>query len=173
MAEHAVFGIFASRQAVEDAVAALRDADFRQSDISILAPENLGDSRDLLSPTTKAPEGAATGAASGAVVGGVLGWLAGIGALAIPGVGPFLAAGPILAALAGLGVGGALGGITGALVGLGLPEHEARRYERRLVTGAILVSVHADNAEWARLAKEILKSAGAEEISDAGESRAA
>jgi hypothetical protein len=123
MAGHGIFGIFATRQAVENTVSALRDAGFRGSDISILAPENLGDFRDIASvKSTKAPEGATTGATSGAVVGGVLGWLAGIGALAIPGVGPFIVAGPIIAALAGIGVGGALGGVTGALVGLGLPE---------------------------------------------------
>jgi Protein of unknown function (DUF3341) len=174
MAGHGIFGIFATRQAVENAVSALRDAGFRGSDISILAPENLGDFRDIAAvKSTKAPEGATTGATSGAVVGGVLGWLAGIGALAIPGVGPFIAAGPIMAALAGIGVGGALGGVTGALVGLGLPEYEAKRYETRLTKGGILVSVHADNNDWSRKAKEILKKSGAEDISEVGDSRAA
>jgi Protein of unknown function (DUF3341) len=174
MAGHGIFGIFATRQAVENAISALRDAGFRGSDISILAPENLGDFRDIASvKSTKAPEGATTGATSGAVVGGVLGWLAGIGALAIPGVGPFIAAGPIMAALAGIGVGGALGGVTGALVGLGLPEYEAKRYETRLTKGGILVSVHADNNDWSRKAKEILKKSGAEDISEVSDSRAA
>lgn len=169
-----MFGIFASRQGVEDAVAALRESDFRGSDISILALESLGDFGDIASAkSTKAPEGATAGATAGAVVGGVLGWLAGIGALAIPGVGPFIAAGPMIAALAGAGVGSALGGITGALVGFGLPEHEAKRYETRLANGGILVSVHADDGDWSRRAKQILKSKGAEDISDAGESRAA
>src|SRR5206468_4762230 len=93
---------------------------------------------------TKAPEGATTGAGTGAVVGGALGWLAGIGALAIPGLGPFIAAGPIMAALAGAGVGGTVGGVTGALIGLGIPEYEAKRYEGRITKGGILLSVHSD-----------------------------
>lgn len=174
MAGHEVFGIFATRQGVEDAVSALRNADFRRSDISILSPENVGDFRDIASArSTKAPEGATAGATSGAVIGGVLGWLAGIGALGIPGAGPFIAAGPIMAALAGMGVGGALGGVTGALVGVGLPEYEADRYEIRLAKGGILLCVHADNAEWAKRAREILNSAGAEDISDMDACRAA
>jgi hypothetical protein len=123
--------------------------------------------------TTKAPEGAAAGGTSGAVVGGVLGWLVGIGALAIPGVGPFLAAGPIMAALAGVGVGAAVGGITGALVGFGVPEFEAKRYETRLRKGGILISVHADSHEWMGRAKAILEHSGAEDISSASESRVA
>ena len=174
MAGHSVFGIFSSREGVETAVAALKDADFRSSDISILAPENLGDIRDIATvKSTKLPEGATTGGTSGAVVGGVLGWLVGIGALAIPGVGPFLAAGPIMAALAGVGVGAAVGGITGALVGFGVPEFEAKRYETRLRKGGILLSVHADNHDWIARAKSVLEKAGAEEISSVGESRVA
>ncbi len=174
MAGHSVFGIFNSREGVETAVAALKEADFRSSDISILAPENLGDIRDIATvKSTKAPEGATTGGTSGAVVGGVLGWLVGIGALAIPGVGPFLAAGPIMAALAGVGVGAAVGGITGALVGFGVPEFEAKRYETRLQKGGILLSVHADNHDWIARAKSVLEKAGAEEISSVGESRVA
>jgi Protein of unknown function (DUF3341) len=174
MAGHSIFGIYTSRQGVEAAVQALRDADFRGSDISILAPENLGDIRDIGTvKSTKAPEGAATGGTSGAVIGGVLGWLVGIGALAIPGVGPFLAAGPIMAALAGVGVGAAVGGITGALVGFGVPEFEAKRYETRLRKGGILLSVHADNQDWISRAKGILDRTGAEEISSASESRVA
>jgi hypothetical protein len=174
MAGHSIFGIYTSRQGVEAAVQALRDADFRGSDISILAPENLGDIRDIGTvKSTKAPEGAATGGTSGAVIGGVLGWLVGIGALAIPGVGPFLAAGPIMAALAGVGVGAAVGGITGALVGFGVPEFEAKRYETRLRKGGILLSVHADNHDWISRAKGILDRTGAEEISSASESRVA
>ncbi len=174
MAGHSVFGIYTSREGVEGAVAALKDANFRGSDISILAPENLGDIRDIGTvKTTKAPEGATTGGASGAVVGGVLGWLVGIGALAIPGVGPFLAAGPIMAALAGVGVGAAVGGITGALVGFGVPEFEAKRYEARLRKGGILLSVHADHHDWIARAKSVLEKTGAEEISSASESRVA
>src|ERR1700754_132725 len=158
MAGHSVFGIYVSREGVEAAVRELRDAGFRGSDISILAPENLGDVRDIGTvKSTKAPEGATAGGTSGAVVGGVLGWLVGIGALAIPGIGPFLAAGPIMAALAGMGVGAAVGGVAGALVGFGVPEYEAKRYETRLKKGGILVSVHADNHEWISRAKSILE----------------
>jgi hypothetical protein len=174
MAGHSIFGIFTTRQGVETAVEALRDAGFRGSDISILAPENLGDVRDIGTvKSTKAPEGATAGGTSGAVLGGVLGWLVGIGALAIPGIGPFLAAGPIMVALAGVGVGAALGGITGALVGFGVPEFEAKRYETRLKKGGILLSVHADNADWISKAKTILDKTGAEEVSSASESRVA
>jgi len=174
MAGHSIFGIFTTRQGVETAVEALRDAGFRGSDISILAPENLGDVRDIGTvKSTKAPEGATAGGTSGAVLGGVLGWLVGIGALAIPGIGPFLAAGPIMVALAGVGVGAALGGITGALVGFGVPEFEAKRYETRLKNGGILLSVHADNADWISKAKTILDKTGAEEVSSASESRVA
>src|SRR6202050_1669434 len=119
MAGHSIFGIYTSRQGVEAAVQALRDANFRSSDISVLAPENLGDIRDIGTvKTTKAPEGATAGGTSGAVAGGVLGWLVGIGALAIPGVGPFLAAGPIMAALAGGGVRGGVGGFPGGFRGI-------------------------------------------------------
>ena len=174
MAGHSIFGIYTSRQGVEEAIQALRDADFRGSDISILAPENLGDIRDIGTvKATKAPEGAAAGGVSGAAVGGVLGWLVGIGALAIPGLGPFLAAGPIMAALAGVGVGAAVGGLAGALAGFGVPEFEARRYEHRLRKGGILLSVHADNAEWIARAKEVLEKTGAEEVASASESRVA
>jgi hypothetical protein len=174
MAGHSIFGIYTSRQGVENAVQALRDANFRSSDISVLAPENLGDIRDIGTvKTTKAPEGATAGGTSGAVVGGVLGWLVGIGALAIPGIGPFLAAGPIMAALAGVGVGAAVGGITGALVGFGVPEFEAKRYETRLGKGGILLSVHADNKDWITRAKAILDKTGAEDVSSASESRVA
>ncbi|MGC2403198.1 MAG: quinol:electron acceptor oxidoreductase subunit ActD [Acidobacteriaceae bacterium] len=174
MAGHSIFGIYTTRQGVEAAVEALRDADFRSSDISVLAPENLGDIRDMGTVrSSKAPEGAATGGTSGALVGGVLGWLVGIGALVIPGLGPFLAAGPIIAALAGVGVGAAIGGVAGALVGFGVPEYEAKRYETRLGKGGILLSVHADNSDWISRAKAILEKTGAEDISSTSESRAA
>jgi Protein of unknown function (DUF3341) len=174
MAGHSIFGIYTNRQGVEAAVQALREADFRASDISILAPENLGDIRDIGTvKTTKAPEGAAAGGGSGAVIGGVLGWLVGIGVLAIPGIGPLLAAGPIMVALAGVGVGATLGGVTGALVGFGVPEFEAKRYETRLGKGGILLSVHADNHEWITRGKAILEKTGAEEVTSASESRVA
>src|SRR6202044_2115187 len=121
---------------------------------------------------TKAPEGTAAGATTGAVVGGALGWLAGIGALAIPGVGPLIAAGPIVAALTGVGVGGAIGGITGALIGMGIPEYEAKRYEGRIKDGGILLSVHCDDSNWTKRAKEILERTGATDIASTGESSA-
>jgi hypothetical protein len=167
-----VFGIYSSRSAVENAVTALRDAGFQQSDVSVLLPENLGNREIATQKNTKAPEGATAGAGSGAVIGGTLGWLVGIGALAIPGLGPFIAAGPIMAALAGAGVGGAVGGVTGALVGMGIPEYEAKRYEGRLQKGGILVSVHCDTSEEVKRAKDILQRTGAEDISTAGESSA-
>jgi hypothetical protein len=138
----------------------------------VLLPENLGPRSIGTEKATKAPEGAATGATSGAVIGGGLGLLAGIGALAIPGLGPFIAAGPIMAALAGVGVGGAVGGITGALVGLGIPEYEAKRYEGRLQKGGILLSVHCDTSDEIKHAKELLKNTGATDISSTGESSA-
>ena len=119
-----------------------------------------------------AQEGAATGAGTGAVIGGALGWLAGIGLLAVPGVGPFIAAGPIMAALAGVGAGGLVGGIAGALIGMGIPEYEANRYEGRIKAGGILLSIHADDKDWTKKGKDILKRTGAEEIGSKGESHA-
>jgi Protein of unknown function (DUF3341) len=168
----AVFGIYRDRAQVEEGVDALRSAGFRNSDVSVLLPDNVGTKDFAHEKGTKAPEGAATGATSGGVIGGALGWLAGIGALAIPGVGPFIAAGPIMGALAGVGVGGAVGGLLGALVGMGIPEYEAKRYEGRVKEGGILLSVHCDNSDWANRAKEILKQTGAEDISSTGEAAA-
>jgi len=168
----AVFGIYPSYSAVERAVSSLQAAGFRNTDISVLFPENVGTKDFAHEKGTKAPEGASTGAGTGAVVGGTLGWLAGIGALAIPGLGPFIAAGPIMAALAGAGVGGAVGGVTGALIGMGIPEYEAKRYEGRVKKGAILLSVHSDNSEWTSRAKTILEETGAEDVSSASEARA-
>jgi Alternative complex III, ActD subunit len=167
----AVFGIYPDYASVERAVAALRDAGFRSTDISVLYPENVGNKDFGHEKATKAPEGATVGGGTGAVIGGTLGWLAGIGALAIPGIGPFIAAGPIMAALAGAAAGGAAGGITGALVGAGLPEYEAKRYEGRVTKGGILLSVHSDDSSWANHAKEILRRTGAEDISSVGESK--
>ena len=168
----AVFGIYPAYASVEGAVDALRAAGFRSTDISVLFPENVGTKDFAHEKGTKAPEGATAGAGTGAVVGGALGWLAGIGALAIPGVGPFVAAGPIMAALAGVGVGGAVGGITGALIGLGIPEYEAKRYEGRIKSGGILLSVHSDNSDWTRKAKDVLERTGAQDIASAGEAGA-
>jgi len=168
----AVFGIYRDQMGVESAVDALRQQGFRNTDISVLFPENEGTKDFAHEKHTKAPEGATTGAASGAVLGGGLGWLAGIGALAIPGLGPFIAAGPIVAALAGAGAGGVVGGLTGALVGMGIPEYEAKRYEGRIKEGGILLSVHADDSEWTKKAKEILERTGAQDISSTGEASA-
>lgn len=147
-------------------------AGYRNTDISLLLPENAGTKDLAAEKSTKAPEGAATGAGSGAVIGGALGWLAGIGTLAIPGLGPFIAAGPIMGLLSGIGVGGAIGGVTGALIGAGMPEYEAKRYEGRIKSGGILVSVHCDDSEWAKRAKEILEETGAQEVSSTGEAAA-
>jgi ActD protein len=168
----AVFGLYPTRSAVESGVDALRAEGFRNTDISVLFPENVGTKDFAHEKSTKAPEGATTGAGTGAVVGGTLGWLAGIGALAIPGLGPFIAAGPIMAAFAGAGVGGAVGGLAGALVGMGIPEYEAKRYEGRIKEGSILLSVHSDDSNWTKKAKAILERTGAEDISSTGEARA-
>ena len=172
MANTAVFGIYPDRLSTENAVAALKEAQFRNTDISVLFPENEGTKDFAHEKNTKAPEGATTGASSGAVIGGTLGWLVGIGALAIPGLGPFIAAGPLLAALAGVGAGGVVGGLTGALIGMGIPEYEAKRYEGRVKGGGVLLSVHSDNSDWTRRAKQILEETGAQDISSAGEAKA-
>jgi hypothetical protein len=168
----AVFGIYSTLSSADHATDTLVRSGFAPSDISALLPENLGTRQIGTEKATKAPEGAATGAGSGAVLGGALGLLAGIGALAIPGVGPLIAAGPIMAALAGVGVGGAVGGFTGALIGLGIPEYEAKRYEGRVQKGGILLSVHCDSSEAVKRAKEIMKITSAEDISSTGESSA-
>lgn len=166
----AVFGIYSTRAQVETAADVLARSGFPVTDLSVLLPESLG-AKDLATEkATKAPEGAAAGAGSGAVLGGTLGLLAGIGALAIPGVGPLIAAGPIMAALAGVGVGGAVGGFTGALIGMGIPEYEAKRYEGHLQKGGILLSVHCDTSEEISRAKEILERTGGQDISSTGES---
>jgi hypothetical protein len=165
-----VFGIYSTRAGVEKAIGILKDSGFSHSDVSVLLPENLGGKELATDKATKAPEGATAGASSGVVIGGTLGWLVGIGALAIPGLGPFIAAGPIMAALAGAGLGGAVCGVTGALVGLGIPEYEAKQYEGRLQKGGILVSVHCDTSDEIKRSKEILERTGGEDISSASES---
>ena len=165
-----VFGIYGSRQSVESAVDTFLTSGFATTDVSVLLPENLGNKPIATHKETKAPEGATAGGGAGAVIGGTLGLLAGIGALAIPGVGPFIAAGPIMAALAGIGVGGAVGGFAGALIGMGIPEYEAKRYEGRIQKGGILLSVHCDTSDQVKRGKEIMKSTGAEDISSTGES---
>src|ERR1700692_2537090 len=166
-----VFGIYSTRVAVENPTDSLMRVGFPASDISVLLPESFGGPKDMgTQKATKAPEGTAVGVTTGGVIGGTLGLLAGVGLLAIPGLGPFIAAGPIMAGLAGLGVGGAVGGVTGALIGMGIPEFEAKRYEGRLQKGGILLSVHCDTSDEIKRAKDVLKSTGGEDISSTGES---
>jgi len=172
MANTSVFGIYRTREQASNAVDSLRESGFRNTDISALLPENVGTKDFAHEKNTKAPEGAATGGVSGAVLGGALGWLVGIGALAIPGVGPFIAAGPIMASLAGAGAGAVTGGVVGSLVGLGLPEYEAKRYEGRIKEGGILLSVHCDSSDWVKRAKEVLEQTGAADIASSGEAGA-
>src|SRR3982750_4154646 len=167
-----VFGIYANREMTENAVDRLVAAGFRTEDISVLLQDNVGTKDFAHEKDTKAPEGTTTGAVTGGVVGGTLGLLAGIGALAIPGLGPFIAAGPIMGTLAGLGSGGVVGGIIGALVGMGIPEYEAKRYEGMVKEGGMLLSVHCDNSDWVKRAKTVLERTGAQDISSTGESSA-
>ncbi len=168
----AVFGIFASRALAEEAVDRLIASGFRNEDISVLLQDNVGTKDFAHEKHTKAPEGATTGALAGGVIGGTIGVLAGIGILAIPGLGPLIAAGPVIAALTGIGSGGMVGGFIGALVGMGIPEYEAKRYEGRIKEGGILLSVHCDSTEWVAKAKESLRNSGGEDIASAGEERA-
>lgn len=170
MSKKSVICIANSEAQAAGIVGCLKDEGFSNNDISVLFPDKAGTRDFAHQKATKAPEGAATGAGTGAVLGGALGWLAGIGALAIPGVGPFVAAGPIAAALSGAAVGGTVGGITGALIGMGIPEYEAKRYEGKLKDGGILISVHTEDSDEAKCAKEIFQRAGAQDISTTGES---
>jgi hypothetical protein len=168
----AVFGIYPDQLTAEDGVETLKEAGFRSTDVSVLFPDNQGAKDFAHEKHTKAPEGAVAGGSTGAVLGGALGWLAGLGALAIPGVGPFIAAGPLMGMLGGIGLGSAIGGVTGALLGLGIPEYEARRYEARINRGGILLSVHCDDRDWSRRARNILVETGAEDVASAGEAAA-
>lgn len=168
----AVFGIYGARADAESGVDHLLAAGFRNEDISVLLQDNVGTKDFAHEKHTKAPEGTTTGVIAGGAVGGTLGLLVGIGALAIPGLGPFIAAGPIMTTLAGLGSGGVVGGLIGALVGMGIPEFEAKRYEGRIREGGILLSVHCDNGEWVDRAKDLLKRTGAEDVASAGEASA-
>jgi hypothetical protein len=169
----AVFGIYPNQIAAESAVDRIVASGFSNGDVSVLMSD-VESSRDFAhEKETKAPEGTAVGVTTGGVVGGTLGLLAGIGALAIPGVGPLIAAGPIMGALAGLGVGGAVGGLVGALVGMGIPEYEAKRYEGRVKDGGVLLSVHCDTSDEIKRAKDILKETGADDIASSGEASAA
>jgi outer membrane lipoprotein SlyB len=164
-----VYGLAASDTQANSAVKALESAGFRIDDISVLFPDK-SSSRDFaIEKHTRAPEGAAAGGATGGIVGGALGWIVGIGALAIPGVGPFIAAGPILAALSGAAIGAAVGGLTGTLIGLGLSEYEAKRYEGKIREGGILISVHADNHDWVGRAKKVFTEKGITDIGASGE----
>lgn len=165
----AVFCIATSEFQAESIVNELKVAGFADNDISVLFPDKTGTKDFAHEQNTKAPEGAVTGASTGGVLGGALGWLAGIGALAIPGVGPFIAAGPIMAALGGAAVGAAVGGIAGALVGMGIPEYEAKRYEGKIKAGNILISVHSENNDETKRAKEIFGQAGVHDISSSTE----
>jgi hypothetical protein len=165
----AVFGIYHGRSQAESAVDRILAAGFSNSDISVLLPDAESSKDFAHEKSTKAPEGTAAGVTTGGVIGGTLGLLAGIGALAIPGVGPFIAVGPIMGSLAGLGVGGALGGLIGALIGMGIPEYEAKRYEGHMKKGGVLLSVHCDTDGEVTRAKELLKATGAEDISSSGE----
>ena len=165
--KHAVYGIVETSPQAEAIVNNLRAAGFVGTDISVLFPDK-GCTKDFAhEKNTKAPEGAATGGVAGMGVGAVLGWLAGIGSLAIPGVGPFIAAGPIMGALSGAAVGGATGGLAGALIGMGLPEYEAKLYDGKVRGGNVLVSVHAEDGAHQKRAKEVLEAAGARDISSA------
>jgi hypothetical protein len=166
----AVYGIYASALHAEQAVDHLVQAGFPSEDISVLLPDEQSTKAFAFEKDTKAPEGTAAGVTAGGAIGGALGVLAGIGVLVIPGVGPFIAAGPIMAGLAGLGVGGAVGGLIGALVGMGMPEYEAKRYEGRITSGGVLLSVHCDTSEQIAKAKDVLKHSGADDIASAGES---
>jgi len=166
----AVFCIAKNNDQARNIVDQLRTAGFSPNDISVLFPDKDTTKNFAHEKNTKAPEGAAAGGGAGGAIGGTLGLLVGIGALAIPGLGPFIAAGPIMAALAGLGVGGAVGGVTGALIGMGIPEFEAKRYEGRLQKGGILLSVHCDTSGEITRSKEVLKATGAEDVSSTGES---
>lgn len=167
----AIFCIAKDYSQAELIVTALRNSGFTNDDISVLLPDKRGTKDFAHQQGTKAPEGATTGAGAGGVLGGVVGWLVGIGSLAIPGLGPFIAAGPILAALSGAAVGATVGGVTGALIGMGIPEYEAKRYEGKLKSGNVLISVHIENNDEQKRAKDILTQAGAEDISVSGEAK--
>jgi hypothetical protein len=168
----AVFGIYSDYETLEAAADGLKNAGFRNTDVSLLCSENIGSKDFTHVKATKAPEGVAAGAVSGGAIGGAIGWLLGIGAITLPGAAPLMVAGPIVAALAGVGTGAAVGGVAGALVGLGIPEYEAKRYEGRVRRGGILLSVHCDDSQWARKAKQVLRSTGADDIAATGEAEA-
>jgi hypothetical protein len=169
--ERAVICIVNQAGQAERIVDQLRSAGFPSDHISVLFPDKLG-SRDFAHERgTKAPEGATAGAASGGLLGGALGWLVGVGTLAIPGLGPFIAAGPILSALSGAAVGATVGGIAGALIGMGVPEYEAKMYEGKIKGGNLLISVHTYDHDEAERVKDIFEKEGAEDIRTTGEAK--
>src|ERR1039457_4065173 len=172
MSKKSVFCIATSRNQANQIVERLKFANFSNNDISALFADKETNRDFAHEKNTKAPEGAVTGASTGGVVGGALGWIAGIGALAIPGVGPFIAAGPIIAALSGAAIGAAVGGVAGGLIGLGIPELEAKRYEGKIKQGNILISVHTENSGEIGRAKDIFTKAGAQDICTTGEASA-
>jgi hypothetical protein len=167
------YGLYPTRESFETALEALRMGGFRNSDISAILPDRDHTTKDLAHEiNTKTPEGIAAGASAGAAVGGVLGWLVGIGAIAIPGIGPLVAAGPVVAALAGAGAAGATGGLVGGLVGAGIPEVEAKRYAGRIRDGSYLLSVHCDDNKWAKKAEEVLERTGGKDVVKTSEAAA-
>jgi hypothetical protein len=163
-----VIGLVKNRVDAESLVAALQASGFLNSDLSVLFPDKQGTKDFAHDNSTKSPEGAATGATTGGIIGGALGLLAGIGALAIPGVGPFIAAGPIMATLSGVGVGAALGGVTGALIGMGIPEYEAKMFEGKLMEGNVLIAAHSEVNDDLKRAEEIFKTHGAMDVKRVG-----
>jgi hypothetical protein len=170
MSKKSVFCLATTRNQAEQIVDQLKSGGFSSNDISVLFPDRATNRDFAHEKNTKAPEGAVTGAGTGGALGGALGWLVGIGALAIPGVGPFIAAGPIMAALSGAAIGAAAGGVAGGLIGMGIPELEAKRYEGKIKEGNLLISVHTENSDEISRAKEIFKAAGAQDICTTGES---
>lgn len=165
----AVMGIVESLTEAEGILASLQQNGVPPSDISVLLPDKSGTQDFAHEHNTKAPEGAITGASAGGLLGGTLGLLAGVGALAIPGLGPFIAAGPLMAALSGAAAGAAVGGITGALVGLGIPEIEAKRYEGKLAGGNILIAVHSESSDEKKRVEDVLRSGGAHDVTSTTE----
>lgn len=167
-----VFCIASTESQASSIIGSLKSSGFSDNDISVLFPDKSGTRDFAHEHNTKAPEGAVAGTSAGGVVGGTLGLLAGIGLLAIPGLGPFIAAGPIMATLSGMAAGAAVGGITGALIGMGIPELEAKQYEGKIKSGNILISVHCDDGKEVDRAKEVFERAGATDISTGSEKSA-
>lgn len=167
----AVLGVVPNRIVADRVIADLLRTGFMMGDLSVLLPNNGGGRELALEPGTKAPEGAVAGGTAGGALGGALGLLVSLGAIAIPGMGPFIAAGPIMAALSGAAVGAAMGSLTGALIGLGVPEIEARAYEGRVKRGAALVAVHTESLRQITAAQRVFRSHGAEDVSSRGEAK--